>query len=405
MFYAPISLVNLDSRTLMGVLIWGNLATGLIVCLYRSTNKYEFRPVIRNMAPVRFLSAFGFLCLFLRGAIPDIISANIGNSLLFLCFYIESNMLLKIANLNNERVLLIERIALILSIIVFNIVEYIFHDGSLRIGIASCSIFLLNLPSIVLLLTSKQTNKFKQSAGIFYIPLLIATIPRTFEAFIGRIINIGTNNYYQTLLFGSLVLMMISNTIIYLLFLKENMDSVIEKMANYDNLTDTMNRHNFFTVGKMLFDRYRDQGSGLSVLFFDIDFFKKINDRYGHQFGDDVLIRFANTIKNGIRPTDICCRYGGEEFVVLAHTNEDGCRNIANRILIETEKIAFDAFEDFRMTTSIGCTTGIPKQDETLEMFIKRADQALYQAKAEGRNRAVFYRNAEYVLTHELLLS
>lgn len=394
-FNAFINLFNLDSKTLIGTLIWGNLATGLIVCLFRSTNKYEFRPIIRNMVPVRFLSACGFLCLFLRGAIPDIISANIGNSLLFLCFYFESTILLEFANLKCKRILFIQKAALVLSLIVFNLAEFLFHDGALRIGIASCAIFLLNLPPTVLLLTAKETNKFKRSAGIFQIPFLIAIIPRSIEAFLGRIINIGTNNYYQTLLFGSLVLMMISSTIIYLLFLKEKMDSVIEKMANYDNLTDTMNRHNFFTVGKMLFERYREQRIILSVLFLDIDFFKKINDRYGHQFGDDVLIHFANTIKNGIRPTDICCRYGGEEFVVLASTNEEGCRNIANRILIETEKITFDAFKDFRMTTSIGCTTGIPKQNETLEMFINRADKALYQAKANGRNQTVFYQNAE----------
>lgn len=385
-------LINLDAESLLGSLIWGNFATAIIIFLYEHTSKYKFNfsSIFHNMAIVRFLSAFGYFCLFLRGNISNLISVNLGNTVLFLCYFMEYKIIMESTNIYNKKMKLFGVILVLFSIILFNTVEFIYQNPSLRICAASGIIFLFFFPSAVLLLT-KSTSKFEKAAGIFYIPLLIALIPRFIEGLTGKITNVVSNTYYQSLVFGSLALLMISNSIIYLLFVKEKKDIIIEKLAKFDSLTNLMNRNNFFFAGNEFFEDRKKHKRCISMLFLDIDFFKKINDSYGHQFGDEVLVKFATTIKNNTRPSDICCRYGGEEFIVLIDTNEEACKNISNRILKETEKISFNNIPDFHITTSIGCLVGVPQPEETLDDFIAKSDKALYKAKRDGRNRIIFY--------------
>ncbi|MDR2926463.1 MAG: GGDEF domain-containing protein [Azoarcus sp.] len=302
-------------------------------------------------------------------------------------------MLLKITDHYNKRIFIVETVILCLSLFIFNLLEMLYHDASLRIAISSIIIFTLFLPVTILLLTSKHTGKFKKAAGFIYIFLLISLIPRTIEGIVGKIVSLETSNYYQTFLFGSLILLMITNVIIYLLFMKEKTDNIVEKMACYDRLTDVMNRHNFFATGKYIFEKCQKLNDSLSLLFLDIDFFKSINDYYGHKFGDEVLVRFADMLKKSIRPSDICCRYGGEEFVVLTNVNEDECKSMAVRILSETENICIESQPDFHMTVSIGCVTEIPGTDETLEDFIDKADKVMYKSKQDGRNRITVHKD------------
>jgi diguanylate cyclase (GGDEF)-like protein len=384
-------LINLDSKSLIGVLVWGNFVMGIVIYLYEKTSKYKFNfhSLLHNMITIRFLSMFGYLCLFSRDSFPDILSVNIGNTVLFITHFLDAGMLLKIIGDYNKKIARINSIILVSCVLIFNIFEMMYHNASLRIGIASISIFFIFLPAAISLLLSKQKSNFKKSIGFIFIPLLLALIPRSIEGIRGRLENLGVNVYFQTLLFGSLVLLMILITIVYLLFMKEQSDSIIEKMANYDKLTDVMNRHHFFGAGNEIFVNSRKNKLELSLLFLDIDYFKKINDNYGHQFGDEVLVRFADMIKHTIRPLDICCRYGGEEFIILANVKADVCKTMAERILAETEHIRIDSQPDFHMTTSIGTISAIPHLDETLEDFINKADKAMYIAKQSGRNKIV----------------
>lgn len=368
---------------------------GVVIYLYERTSRYRFnfRSLVHNMVTIRLLSAFGYICLFSRGYFPDFLSVNVGNTVLFLCYYLDARMLLEIQNNYHKKIAVINAVILVASAVGFTLFEILFHNASLRIGIASIIIFALYFPTAVLLIFSKQKSKFKKSAGFFFIPLLVALIPRSIDGINGRMKNLGVNNYFQTLLFISLVLLMISITIFYLLFMKEKSDSIIEKMANYDTLTDVMNRHYFFSAGNTIFENSRKNKMVVSLLFLDIDFFKKINDTYGHQFGDEVLVRFAETIKKNIRPSDICCRYGGEEFVILAKVNKDVCGTMASRILSETEHLRIGSQPSFHMTTSIGSISSVPQIGETLESFINKADKAMYKAKQTGRNRIVVYQD------------
>lgn len=161
------------------------------------------------------------------------------------------------------------------------------------------------------------------------------------------------------------------------------------KLAYTDPLTQTHNRASFNGTIKREMSLAARNNSNLSIIFFDVDHFKAINDTYGHDCGDTTLKLSAKWIKESLRESDIIFRYGGEEFVILlSDTDLNGATLLAERIRssIERHTIAYD-MKTIKITASMGVSS--LRDDDTLESFIKRADDAMYQAKSSGRNRVV----------------
>uniref|UniRef100_B8J1Q1 Diguanylate cyclase/phosphodiesterase n=1 Tax=Desulfovibrio desulfuricans (strain ATCC 27774 / DSM 6949 / MB) TaxID=525146 RepID=B8J1Q1_DESDA len=171
--------------------------------------------------------------------------------------------------------------------------------------------------------------------------------------------------------------------------LKRYGDALVH-MATTDKLTGASNRHAFFKKGAALHEHSKKFNMPVSVLFIDIDHFKQVNDLYGHAFGDAVLERISGAIKRCLRGSDINCRYGGEEFVVLlAHADSDAAHLVAHRIMNMVQCIRFQEYPDLRLSVSIGLSSMQPAAPRSLEHLIRSADSAMYQAKQDGRNRVV----------------
>ena len=166
----------------------------------------------------------------------------------------------------------------------------------------------------------------------------------------------------------------------------------LEGLSRQDSLTPVNNRRALMEALALEFHRSRRYKHPFALLFLDVDHFKEINDRYGHTFGDQVLLHVVQLARGMIRPPDIIGRYGGEEFVIgLVECDQAGALQIAERIRL---KIAQDQFawehHVTAVTVSIGVVMLSPDIDQ-VETFITRADQAMYHAKRRGRNRVELY--------------
>jgi two-component system, cell cycle response regulator len=173
--------------------------------------------------------------------------------------------------------------------------------------------------------------------------------------------------------------------------LRDNVQMSIE-MAITDPLTGLYNRRYMENHLSSLVEQAAARGKPLTALVIDIDYFKAINDGHGHDAGDDVLREFATRIKKSIRGIDLACRYGGEEFViVMPETDMAVATIVAERL---RRRIASEPFSIqqggglIEVTISIGLAT-LDTADDNAGSILKRADQALYRAKRDGRNRVV----------------
>lgn len=175
----------------------------------------------------------------------------------------------------------------------------------------------------------------------------------------------------------------------------ERKNKILDNLANVDGLTGVYNHRYFQTALEQEVSRAMRNGTHLSILFIDIDHFKKFNDTYGHQVGDFVLVEFAKTIRANIRQYDILARYGGEEFVViLPETNSEEALAVAEKLRSIIEKTMFrDSREEYHVTASFGqaCSRPGVEDDFSRDTLVSRADEALYEAKEKGRNRVVGY--------------
>ncbi len=164
------------------------------------------------------------------------------------------------------------------------------------------------------------------------------------------------------------------------------------EMAITDQLTGLFNRRYMSRHLSTLISNAGTTGKPVAFLILDIDFFKKINDSYGHDVGDEVLREFANRVSHNVRGIDLACRYGGEEFVVvMPDTDMTFAYMVAERLRQSVADIPFKIGVppgQITVTISIGVTVSEGTGD-TAEALLRRADQALYRAKRDGRNRVV----------------
>ncbi|ADQ13943.1 GGDEF domain-containing protein [Halanaerobium hydrogeniformans] len=164
----------------------------------------------------------------------------------------------------------------------------------------------------------------------------------------------------------------------------ENKVAKITKISETDDMLGIYNRSKFINILEKEIYRSRRYDNDLSLIMYDIDCFKEINDNYGHQVGDEILIKVTKMIKDQIRKIDSLARYGGDEFMIInPETSLEKSYQLAERLRkevskIETEKVA-----------SISCSFGVVEleAEDDIDSLLKRADDALYQAKENGRNK------------------
>lgn len=164
----------------------------------------------------------------------------------------------------------------------------------------------------------------------------------------------------------------------------------LEMLAQTDPLTRTLNRRALSERLGAEMERVRRYNTTMSLLLIDLDHFKQINDTHGHLAGDDVLTEVAALLQRVVRAVDVVARYGGEEFVVmLPETGAPGAEAFAERLreLFESHPFAASRGQPIRLTTSIGVSSFPGFGVESVEDLLANADQALYRAKTEGRNR------------------
>jgi diguanylate cyclase (GGDEF)-like protein len=162
----------------------------------------------------------------------------------------------------------------------------------------------------------------------------------------------------------------------------------LKELATVDGMTGLFNRRHFFSLAEMEWSRYQRHWRPLSVLMIDIDEFKSINDRFGHDVGDHVIVQIADLCRQEKRKSDVVARFGGEEFLLLLpETGLDEAQRTAERLrrLVETRDLSF-ASRAVNATISIGVAEANPYMEAIFDL-IKLADQALYAAKHAGRNR------------------
>lgn len=172
---------------------------------------------------------------------------------------------------------------------------------------------------------------------------------------------------------------------------QRELEAALRHLAESDPLTQILNRVGIMSELGRRFAEFERYGSIFSVLMIDIDHFKRINDRFGHLAGDQVLRRIANIVRSALREVDRVGRYGGEEFlVVLPGTGLDSAINTAERIRLAIEQIPVRIErERVQVTVSIGAASVEPVRPRSLEAMIEAADRAMYEAKRSGRNRVV----------------
>ena len=172
----------------------------------------------------------------------------------------------------------------------------------------------------------------------------------------------------------------------------ESRNRDLERLSALDTLTQIANRRRFDAVLRQEWRRCARDESPLSLVFCDIDYFKRFNDTYGHQAGDECLVRVAEAMEETLnRPADLVARYGGEEFIaLLVDTDEEGARMLAERMRARVEGLRVPHRSSAvgpHLTVSLGVATVVPRPAVRPEDLVDLADRALYAAKEGGRNR------------------
>lgn len=361
------------------------MALGLGVVAPRGVSQRSGRTWLAGMV-AEFI---GWSLLMLRGLIPLAVSFVVGNTFLSLGLAFELDAISSFREIPISRRLLYGSVGLIGIVYAAMLMA---HWSPAWFIIVTCLYNGIIASLIVAQLVRSLRIRHRSSDALavgFFTPFVIVTILRAVHtAYTLQTTSLLSQNIVQSIFFATIYVTSIGASFTFILMLKQESDEQLIALATTDPLTGIFNRRAFFSTSEAELERCRRTSRPVCLLLMDLDKFKTVNDTYGHAAGDKLLVHFCATLRAILRPYDVFGRYGGEEFIaLLPETGDREARAIAARICETVASTPLEAPLLLPYTVSIGVT--IAQGNETLEQLAKAADEALYRAKAEGRNRAV----------------
>jgi diguanylate cyclase (GGDEF)-like protein len=366
---------------------------GIIMSIYwRERRTYEGfgRWVLAN-----FVFGVGYIQISLRGILPDFFSIVLGNA----------------ATIYAE-ILIYEGIRLfygrpafskwnsfvfVLYLVLHTYFTYLNPNINIRIAIISLTLFILIWRSGLSLINSPllELRRTTRTAGIVFLLTALLPLARSFHALLqNQPIDLFADPMSSWFALFGLVSILIWTFYFFLINsarLEMDLEAArveLTQLAMTDPLTGLYNRRHFFERAEIEFQRATRQEHSISFLLMDVDGFKNINDNYGHDAGDEVMLYLSSILPAEIRVFDLVARFGGDEFIImLVHVHQEQAYEIAERIRerVSQSPMTFES-RTFNVQLSVGVASFDPK-DDNLKTILKRADTALYLAKQHGRNR------------------
>lgn len=274
-------------------------------------------------------------------------------------------------------------ILLIYGLVLLGLAWFVVVAPSYRVQLSlfNCALLALHTGTLYFLLRRSNKNfpvRMVEFALVLHMAILFARLVTTTPD-MGDLLDASL---IQNVYISSYLVIVLLLLIGAVLMATDRVRSELEYMATHDALTGTLNRRAILGFCADEHERSMRYGQSFSLMMIDLDHFKAVNDTHGHQHGDQVLVHFAGCTRAALRRADRSGRYGGEEFLVLLpNTDTDAALIVAERI-----RTALTTGHALDCAASIGVTHWCGPKD-TLDAMLGRADAALYQAKAEGRNR------------------
>jgi diguanylate cyclase (GGDEF)-like protein len=377
----------LDTLTLLIVLIVSNL---LMAGALWITFAGRFKSGLGQWTASLIVQGVCWMLIATSNDIADYLSIAVATAFLVYCWALQMSAILEFHGRPTPRWLLYGP-----AVIAFLIVGIYVHEPKARLAVCGLGLGIAQLATAVGMVYYRVAAELRtrlllaasfllMAGGLFWLAFTAWFEPEAIMPTVGSTPAPGVS---LIIFYG----VTIASSFAFLLMHKERADRESHELATIDSLTGVYNRRTFKELADPQFSRARRVRSPISLLLLDIDHFKRINDTYGHLAGDQALTQFARLVRTCLRKEDLLARFGGEEFVVLLPGAADAqAAASAERIREEVCATPLRVGEhDIKLTVSIGLVTESGEQLPLLEAMVGAADEALYAAKAAGRNRVM----------------